>query len=128
MISRRRLAQFAVNQLSAGKPADQVSKLLAAELVATKRAGQAELLLSDIAAEFERRGKLSTATVTSAHGISDHLKNEIRKFIKSALAVDEVAIEESVDPSVIGGVRIDSASKSWDRTILKELSDIREAF
>jgi F0F1-type ATP synthase delta subunit len=37
-------------------------------------------------------------------------------------------LQENVDQSVIGGARIETAKYAWDKTLAKQLTDIREAF
>jgi F0F1-type ATP synthase delta subunit len=127
-ISRRRLAKYAADQLSAGTSAKDLASRLGAVLVATKRADQAGQLTEDIAYELEARGLHTQATLTVAHSLSDQLKQELTKFIAGATGAKDVAVEEVIDSSVIGGVRIDTAGRSWDQTIKRRLTDIREAF
>lgn len=127
-LSRRELARWAADQLVSGSKTAAITKELAAVLIASRRQNQAELLAYDITWELEQRGKLANARVTSATALSESLKKDLKKFIKSAAKVDEVIIDEDIDRSVIGGVRIDTASHSWDYTIKRELRDIQEAF
>jgi F0F1-type ATP synthase delta subunit len=128
VISRRSLARYGTDQLLAGAPLDQVAKQLAAALLQSKRDKQVDLLISDIAGELEDRGKLASATVTSATPLTDHLKTELIKFIKSSTQVEHTALNEKVDKSVLGGVQIETARHSWDKTAKRALMDIREAF
>jgi F0F1-type ATP synthase delta subunit len=127
-ISRRRLAKFATDELLAGKSSGKVAKELAAVLLESKKTKDAELLVQDIALELERRGKLAEASVISATKLNDEIRRELTKFIKQAVGVDQVNLHERVDESVIGGARIETATHTWDQTITKQLTDIREAF
>lgn len=127
-LSRRQLARYAADQLLDNQPARKVMAELAAVLVQSRRAGQAELLASDIAWELEHRGKLATAQVTSAYKLSDGLRKQIDAYVKKAAHVDEVIIDENIDESVIGGLRIETAAHSWDKTIKRQLTDIQEVF
>ncbi len=127
-ISRRRLAQYATKQLLAGQSARKVAKQLAAILIESKKSKDAGLLAKDIAWELECRGKLAQAQVTSAVGLSDLLRKELLSFVKQAAKVDQVNLQERVDKSVIGGVYIETAAHAWNKTIAKQLTDIREAF
>jgi F0F1-type ATP synthase delta subunit len=56
------------------------------------------------------------------------LRQELSKFIKQAAKVNNVALQEEVDESVIGGIKVETAKHAWDYTIAKQLRDIREAF
>jgi F0F1-type ATP synthase delta subunit len=127
-ISRRRLARYGADELLAGKSPRQVAKQLAAVMVLTKREKQIDLLAADIAWELESRGKFATAMVTTASPLSDRLRREIISFIKKAAKVDDAILQEQVDRTVLGGVRIETEAHSWDKTARKRLMDIREAF
>ena len=125
-LSRRALAAYAADQLLAGTKFSKISKELAAVLVTSRRTNQAELLAQDIAWELESRGLVASASVTSAHTLSEQLKRQISAFVRQAAKVDEVVIDENIDESVIGGVRIDTAAHSWDKTLRSKLNQIRE--
>lgn len=127
-LSRRQLARYGADQLLEGRPARQVAKELASVLIVSRRAGEAGLLADDIAWELERRGRIANARVTLAAGLSDSLRRQITAYVKKAAKVEGVVISEHIDESVIGGVRIETAAHSWDRTIKRELTDIQEAF
>lgn len=127
-VSRRALARYAADRLLAGEPASKVAKAVASVLVQDKRSGEAELLLADISYELESRGKAATAQATTAHDLTDNLRSEIKDLIKKALKVDQVIINEQIDKSVIGGVRIETATRIWDKTVAHQLNELREAF
>jgi F0F1-type ATP synthase delta subunit len=127
-LSRRQLARYAADQVLAGEPIDKLSSKLAAVLSEAKRTKDAELLARDIAYELETRGKVASANVTSATDISSDIREQIIKFIKESAKVDEVSLQENIDKSVIGGVRIETAVHAWDKTVSKKLADIRESF
>ena len=126
VLSRRQLAAYAADQLLASQQVSAIAKELAAVLVNSRRANQAELLAQDIAWELERRGAAANATVTAAHDLSEQLRKQISAFVKKSAKVERVIINQNIDESVIGGVRIDTAAHSWDKTLSRKLTDIRE--
>lgn len=128
ILSRRRLAGYAADQLLDKARPSKVAQELAAILIASRRQNQAELLAEDIGWELERRGQAANAAVVSARGLSEQLRKDIAAHIKKAAGVKEVIINETVDPSVLGGVRIDTAAHSWDKTLRRKLTDIKEVF
>jgi F-type H+-transporting ATPase subunit delta len=125
-MSRRQLAAYAAEQLLANKPVASIAKQLASVLVNSRRQNQAELLAGDIAWELEHRGKVANAQVISAHSLGEQLRKQISAHIKKAASVEQVIISEQIDESIIGGVRIDTAAHSWDKTLRRKLTDIRE--
>jgi F0F1-type ATP synthase delta subunit len=120
-LSRRQLAAYAADQLQAGQKAGPLAKELAAVLVTSRQ------LTDDIAWELERRGKLANAEVTSARQLSEAIRKQIVVHVKKAAKVETVVVSQTIDRSVIGGLRIDTAAHSWDKTVRRRLTDIREA-
>jgi F0F1-type ATP synthase delta subunit len=127
-MSRRQLAQYAADQILDGIGIDKLSKQLAAVLSETKRTKEAELLARDIAYELETRGKVASANIVTATQISNEIRESITKFIKDAAKVDKVSLQENIDKSVLGGVKIETAVHAWDKTLAAKLRNIREAF
>jgi F0F1-type ATP synthase delta subunit len=127
-LSRRQLADYAANQLLDGAGSEKIARQLAAVLTETKRTHEAELLSKDIAWELERRGKVASANITSATPLSETLRSELTKFIKDTANVDEVNLQENIDKSVLGGLKIETAIHSWNKTVATKLRNIREAF
>jgi len=125
-VSRRQLAVYAANKLLSGEKMSLIAEELAAALLASRRSGQAELLAQDIAFELERRGKIANASITSAYELRQQLRSQIESFVKKAAKVDQVIINQNIDKSVIGGLRIDTAAHSWDKTLRRKLTEIRE--
>lgn len=127
-LSRRQLASYAADELLAKAKPSKIAKELAAILVASRRQNQAELLAEDIGWELERRGKVANTRVTSARKLNDQLRKQITAQVKKAAQVNQVIIDEVIDPQVLGGVRIDTAARSWDRTLRRKLTEIQEVF
>lgn len=125
-LSRRQLAVYAADQLLASKRVANIAKELAAVLVNSRRANQAELLAQDIAWELEHRGEVANAIITTAHELSEQLRKQIGSFVKQSAKVNQVIINENLDKSVIGGVRIETAAHSWDKTLSRKLTEVRE--
>ena len=127
-LTRRQLAKYAADQLQSGASIQDIAAHLAAVLASSKRSGQGRQLAEDIAFEMESRGLLAEATLTSAHPLGAELVAQLEKFIKDETETKKVIINEVVEPEVIGGVRIETARRSWDQTIKRRLTDIQEAF
>jgi len=127
-LSRRQLAKYAADRLEQGVSLKDVAAHLAAVLASSKRGGQSRQLAEDVAFEMESRGLRTEATLTSARPLGDDLIGQLEKFIKAETKTDKVIINQVVEPEVIGGVRIETARRSWDQTIKRRLTDIRETF
>ncbi len=121
-ISRRKLASYVVDRFESGAPLATLLKEVAAYLVDSKRTREADLLVRAIEDVFAERG-LVVARVTTAHPLTDALRREISKLVGG----DKVHLDEIVDSTVIGGVRIDTPGKSLDATIERKLLALRQA-
>lgn len=126
-VSRRALARYAVDQLLAGAPAAAVAKHLAAALIDSQRQKEANLLLADINYNLQSRGRLAAATVTSASQLSAHLRREVADLVKKSANVQQVILSEQIDKKIIGGLRIETAERTWDKTVTSQLEKLREA-
>jgi F-type H+-transporting ATPase subunit delta len=127
-VSRRALANWAADQLISGKPAASVAKHLAAVLKQSNMAAQVGFLINDISWELEQRQALAVGKVTSASGLSKQLEDVLVGQIKKATGAKDVVLEKNIDKSVIGGVRIETASRVWDATVSSKLSELKEVF
>jgi F0F1-type ATP synthase delta subunit len=127
-VSRRAIARYAAEQLQKGEDAGQLAKQLASLMVETGLTDQTDFLIGDIAWELEQRGQLSAASVTIAHPLSNELKTALKDRLKKAINVGQVLIEENVDKSVLGGIRIETPGHVWDATVSQKLKNLREAF
>jgi ATP synthase F1 delta subunit len=127
-VSRRSLARYGADQLLAGQPAKSVAKQLVSVLVESGKANEANFLLDDISWELERRQTLAIGKVISAHELSAKLQAEIKAQLQKATGAKQVLIEPSIDKSVHGGIRIQTATQIWDDTVSRKLSELREVF
>ncbi len=127
-ISRRSLARYAASQLLLGKSAKDVAKHLAAILVESGRDGEWEFLIGDVAWELEHRQALAIGRVTSAHPLTGQLEIELKAQIKKVTSAREVLIENEVDKSVLGGLKVETAGRVWDETLARKLADLKETF
>lgn len=123
--SRRQLADYAVNQLLAGEPLKKIARQLAAASLAGGKQPDADLLINDISLQLEQRGILANAVITSAHPLSQSARRQLAEQIKKAAGVEKVVLEEKIDNQVIGGFRVETARQTWDKTVARQLRDIK---
>lgn len=119
-ISRRKIATFVADKLVAGQPVKMALKEAAAYLVETKRTSERELLVRDIEDILAEKG-IVVADVTSMRPLSEALRSEIGTLI----GAKELHLRESIDESVLGGVRIDLPGARFDGTLRRKLNALR---
>ena len=120
-ISRRKLAEYAVNAYETGE-LSAVLQEIAAYLIESRRLREAELVVRAIEDELAARGTV-VARVATAHPLTSELEAAITQLV----GAKEITIAEAVDPGLIGGVRIETPGKLLDATIKRKLLALRQA-
>src|SRR5262245_19848518 len=119
-LSRRKIAAFAVDKLLTGTPKKDVLREIAAYLVDTRRTRELELLVRDIEDALASRG-IVVADVVSARPLSDTLKAEVVKLADAK----SVQLRETIDESVLGGVRVNLPGQRFDGTIRRKINALK---
>jgi ATP synthase F1 delta subunit len=73
----------------------------------------------------ERRGR-ETANVTSAVALNDAQRDKVKAEVKRLTGLDAI-LNEKVDPSLIGGLRIQIRDRLYDMTVQRRLRKMRSA-
>lgn len=119
-ISRRKLSQYIAGMILKGDTGLAIEQL-AAYLVQSGRTREAGLIVRDIEAALAERGTV-VATVTTAHELSD----ELRAAVYALIGAREPHVKEIVDPTVLGGVKLDMPGKQYDATVRRKLELLKE--
>jgi F-type H+-transporting ATPase subunit delta len=119
-LSRRKLAVYAADKLQAGASVSESLNEIAAYLIDTRRTRELELLVRDIEDALATRGTV-VADVTTAHALSEELKTAIGALV----GAKNLQMRETIDESVLGGVRIDIPGKRFDGTMRHTLTALR---
>lgn len=119
-LSRRKIAAYVADKLTTGTSVRETIKEVAAYLVDTRRTREAELLVRDIEDALVSHG-IVVADVTSAHPLSSQLRGEIATLVGGK----SLQLRETIDPNVLGGVRVNIPGKQFDGTIQRKLSALK---
>jgi F0F1-type ATP synthase delta subunit len=119
-LSRRKMATFVADKLTAGHSVSDALKEVAAYLLTSGRVREQELLVRDIEAEMATRGVV-VADVASARPLGASIESEI----KAMTGAKTVQLRQTVDETLLGGVRIDVPGKRFDGTIRHKLNALR---
>lgn len=120
-ISRRKLADYAATAASNGTLSDAIREI-AAYLIESRRTREAELVVRSIEDELAARGVV-VARVATARALEATLKDQITSLVNAR----EIHITETIDPDLIGGVRIETPGKLLDATVKRKLLALRQA-
>lgn len=91
-----------------------------------------EDILPEIAAVFheqynEYKG-ISEATVIAPYTIDDKERSEFEAIVRKATEARQVALQEKVDPSLIGGFIIKIGDKQIDNSLTNKLRELKQQF
>ncbi len=116
-ISRRKLSIFLADRLMAGAPAKDVMTQAAAYLIETKQTHDVALLVRDIEEQLMEQGVV-VADVTAARPLTSDVKSALTSLLKAK----ELHVRESIDASVLGGIRVDIPGKRYDATLQRKIN------
>lgn len=119
-LSRRKIAAHLADEVIAGK---RVTNKLAAYLIETKRTRELELFVRDIKAALAERGVL-LADVASAREIANDTSETITDYLKKKTGAKDVHLQLTVDPTLLGGVRIETPDERLDSTLRHKLNQL----
>lgn len=123
-ISRRKLAEHAVERLVGGDTVTDVMNEMAAYLIESGRKREAELVVRAIESALLTRGT-ALATVTSARKLSDASLKDVERFVKNEYDdISSVLIREIIDTSVIAGIKISLPDAQLDATAKTKLEKL----
>jgi F-type H+-transporting ATPase subunit delta len=118
-ISRKKLADYVAERLAKGDKPGAAIKELAAFLIDTRRIREVELIARDIESALARRG-IVVADVTSAFPLTEALKDDIKKLVGGK----KLVLRETVDPSVLGGIRLTTPEERLDATLKRKIQGL----
>ncbi|GAC1386957.1 MAG: hypothetical protein NVS1B7_6530 [Candidatus Saccharimonadales bacterium] len=98
---------------------------VAAYLISDKREHDLESLTRDILSYREQHG-IVEANISSAHDLGTVIKKDVAKLLKHYHPdAQHVIIRETHDPSVIGGLKVQTAHAELDMTIRSKLDTFK---
>ena len=121
-ISQRRLAAYVAGQLLASGDKKRLIKELAAYLIETGRVRDLNQVVAAIEEALASRGAV-VATVTTARPLSPENKQAIVKQFTPTGA--KLYIREQIDPSVIGGFKIELPGSQFDGPVIHKLTTLK---
>lgn len=119
-LSRRKIALYVADKLETGAKLSEIIKEAAAYLVETRRTRELDLLVRDIEGELANRG-IVVANVTTMRPLSDELKKQVGKMVDAK----DLHLRETIDPTILGGIRIDMPGKRFDGTLRRKLTALK---
>ncbi len=126
-LSRRKIASYIAERLISEDSQIAAIRQLAAFLIDNRRTKEVQLIVRDIEFELQNRG-IILAEVTTATDLTDATRKEIERLVGEHADPGRIQLRQFIDPTVIGGVRIDIPGKRLDATIARRLALFRENY
>jgi F-type H+-transporting ATPase subunit delta len=95
-------------------------------LITNRRLGQLPAVAAAFGAQLAARRGQQTATVTTAHPLSDTQRAQITARLTEA-GFSGVQLQETVDPSLLGGLVVRIGSRLYDNSIKSKLQRLQYA-
>jgi len=125
MVSRLELAKVIAERTMHISDSTKLSQAVAGYLLEEGRVDELDSLMRDVLNYRAKHGHVE-ATVVSAHPISEAVKKDVLAAIKSEYPdARDFVINEKVDPSVVGGLRIELANEELDLTVQAKLNTFK---
>jgi F-type H+-transporting ATPase subunit delta len=119
-ISRRKIAGHVASRLINGDASTAVLEELAAYLVNSRRTKEADLIIRDVEAKLAAMGTV-LARITSARPLEAVARRAIEKYVAAQTDTKHIKIEESIDETLLGGVRIEFPGYQLDASVKAKL-------
>ncbi len=100
----------------------QLATLLAAYLIENHRSNELDAIMREIGSIREKTTGVVEVNLTSRKKLDQNEVNKIMKLIDS----DSFVVNNIIDESVVGGVRVETSEKLLDLTVRNRLTKLRE--
>ncbi len=111
----------AISNLSGNLSSARLSRALASYLARERRTSELDAIMRELTRQRAQDGVLE-ANVTSAFPLSDSVKRELRKLAGN----DKLVLNETIDKTVIGGVRMETSEAMLDLTVRNRLNTLKQ--
>lgn len=125
-VQRTRIAATIADATLKDGVTKEYARELAAYLLAERRVGELDSLLRDVQAAWADKGYVEVLA-RSAHALTAEVKAAIKSRVQALYpAAKTVVVTEVIDPSVVGGVRLDLANQQLDLSVEAKLNKFKQ--
>lgn len=123
--SRMKIASYICSRLDKGDSLNKLSSEVAAYLLSEHRSSDLSSIMRDVIVLRADQGDVE-AEVISAHQLEPKVLKDIEKTVK-AIRPDtkRVIIDQKIDPSLIGGIKLSVIDKSLDLSVRAKLNRLK---
>ena len=125
MISRRHLSEVIGERTMHVRGTKELAREVAAYLLDTRETADLESLIRDIM-EFRANHGIVEAVAVSAHELNNEIVRDIKRILKVEYPrAKSITVTNRLDPSVVGGVRVELANKQLDLTVREKIDTFK---
>lgn len=117
----------AINAVTAGKIGDLTTAFTTLLINKTREADLPEVITSFIR-QYKDKKNIHIVKLTTAVPVSDAVKNQIIEQVKNTSGMQNIELEETVDPGIIGGFVLQTGDKLIDASIAYDLRHVARQF
>ncbi|MGB0849983.1 MAG: ATP synthase F1 subunit delta [Bacteroidia bacterium] len=103
-----------------------ITKSFISFLVEKKREDELHLVASNFLEAYNELKGITKATVVSAIALNNDSLAQMKSYVEGLLGKADIELSNEVDPSIIGGIVIKHEDKLLDKSVSKELREIRK--
>ena len=124
-IPRTQLAKAIAERTLHERDFKKLAREIAAYLLSENREHELEPLIRDILAYREAHG-IVEATIATAHDVGAHVRQEVQQLLKQQYpTAKSIMVNESHDPSVIGGLKVQLSHEQLDMSVRSKLDTFK---
>ena len=112
--------------LAAAGEKDEIFDRFVLLILSQKRVEFANAMMLAYRDIYRRENNISQAKITTAVKLDEARMKKLRDLVKNAFKDSELEFSEAVDPSLIGGFKIDVDSVRMDASLSNELEQLRQ--
>ena len=121
---RTEIAAVITNLMAQDQPEAKLSQQVAAYLVDAHQTKDLDVILRDVLTARAKSGVIE-ADVTTAFPLSSGVRTEVQKLLKQEYPdATQFVLQESVEPDVLSGIRIQTPDKQLDETARGKLDQL----
>lgn len=111
-----------------GKNVSELTLAFARLLTNKNREAELPEIIKSFITQYKEKKKIYTVKLTTAVPVSDAVKNQIVEQVKKTSDMENIELESSVDPNLIGGFVLEAGDKFIDASLAYDLKQISRQF
>jgi F-type H+-transporting ATPase subunit delta len=111
-----------------GKNVSEVTGAFTRLLVNKGREGELPEIITAFINQYKGKKGIHTVKLTTAVAVSDAVKNQLIEQVKKTSGLQNVELQTTVDPNIIGGFVLQTGDKLVDASIAYDLKQISRQF